>query len=53
MGERERQIITSNYYENVTGELDQAAQTYEENISNYPRDYVAYGNVSLVYSGRG
>jgi serine/threonine protein kinase/tetratricopeptide (TPR) repeat protein len=52
-GERERLIITSNYYESVTGELDKAAQTYEENISNYPRDYVAYGNVSLVYSGRG
>ncbi|MFZ0738810.1 MAG: protein kinase, partial [Candidatus Acidiferrales bacterium] len=51
--ERERLTITSNYYESVTGELDKAAQTYQEDIDSYPRDYAAYGNVSLVYAGRG
>ena len=29
--------IISNYYESVTGELDKAAETYQEEIANYPR----------------
>ena len=53
-GERERLIITSNYYESVTGELDKAAQAYEKEIANYPRDYVAYWQCEpAVYSGQG
>jgi serine/threonine protein kinase len=36
--ERERLAITSSYYDTVTGELDKAAQTYQEQIESYPRD---------------
>ena len=36
--EREKLIISANYYQNVTGQLDKAAQTYQEMIDNYPRD---------------
>jgi len=35
--ERERLAITADYYFNVTGELDKAAQTAEETIQNYAR----------------
>ena len=36
--EREKLAITATYYWNVTGELDKAAQTYQEEIESYPRD---------------
>ena len=36
--EREKLAITADYYSNVTGELDKAAQTYQEEIESYPRD---------------
>ena len=36
--ERERLIITANYFQFVTGELDKAAQAYQQLIENYPRD---------------
>ena len=36
--EREKLTITADYYQNVTGELDKAAQTYQEEIESYPRD---------------
>ena len=36
--EREKLAITANYYETVTGELDKAAQTYQEGIESYPRE---------------
>ena len=36
--EREKLAITADYYQNVTGELDKAAQTYQEEIESYPRD---------------
>ncbi len=35
--EREKLDIAANYYLNVTGELDKAAQTYQEAIENYPQ----------------
>ena len=37
--EREKLAITANYYRNVTGELDKAAQTFQEEIESYPRDF--------------
>ena len=46
--ERERLLITGKYYLNVTGELDKAAQAYQQLIENYPRypnGYVALGSV--------
>jgi len=51
--EREKLAITADYYSSVTGELDKAAQTYEEEIASYPRDYRAYLNLGNVYGQQG
>src|SRR4029077_10413003 len=47
--EREKLRITGNYYQNVTGELDKAAETYRERIESYPRVSLAYGKLGIVY----
>jgi eukaryotic-like serine/threonine-protein kinase len=51
--ERERLDITADYYSNVTGELDKAAQTREELIQNYPREAGAYGNLGTLFASQG
>ena len=51
--EREKLAIAANYYWNVTGELDRAAQTYQERIASYPRDVGGYGNLCRVYGAMG
>jgi tetratricopeptide (TPR) repeat protein len=51
--EREKLGITANYYENVTGELDKAAQTFQEEIESYPRDYRAHLDLGNVYASQG
>jgi eukaryotic-like serine/threonine-protein kinase len=51
--EREKLSIAADYYQSVTGELDKAAQTYQESLESYPRDFRAYGNLGLVYSDQG
>jgi serine/threonine protein kinase/Tfp pilus assembly protein PilF len=51
--EREKLTIAADYYSTVTGELDKAAQTYQEEIESYPRGFRAYGNLSTVYSEQG
>ena len=51
--EREKQSITADYYGGVTGELDKEAQTYQEEIENYPREDAAYNNLGTVYSAQG
>ena len=38
VSEREKLSITAIYYQSVTGELDKAAQTYQEEIESYPRE---------------
>ena len=43
--EREKLAIAADYYLNETGELDKAAQTYQEEIENYPRESGAYGGL--------
>jgi len=48
--EREKLLITADYYRNVTGELDGAARTYQELIANYPRDKAGYFALAIVYS---
>jgi serine/threonine protein kinase/tetratricopeptide (TPR) repeat protein len=50
---REKLGIAADYYQNVTGELVKAAQTYQEFIESYPRDSTAYVNLGLVYSDQG
>ena len=51
--EWERLAIAADYYLNVTGELDKAAQTYEEWIKNYPRNHEAYSSLGVVYATQG
>ncbi|HUI83554.1 MAG TPA: protein kinase [Candidatus Binatia bacterium] len=47
--ERERLLITADYYQKVMGELDKAAQAYHETIDAYPQDFPAYGNLGVLY----
>ncbi len=51
--ERERLAITAFYYQYVTGELEKAAQTYEEEIASYPRESPAYGNLAFLETDLG
>jgi len=51
--EREKLVIAATYYGNVTGEVDKAAQTYDEQIENYPRDSRAYLDRAYVYAEEG
>jgi serine/threonine protein kinase len=51
--EREKLAITADYYETVTGELDKAAPTYQEEIESYPRAAAAYKNLSFVLEAQG
>ena len=50
--EREKLGIEASYYSSVTGELDKAARTFEEQLQNYPRRAQAYSNLGLVYAER-
>jgi tetratricopeptide (TPR) repeat protein len=51
--EWEKLVIAGDYYRNVTGELDKAAQTYEEWIRSYPRVGAPYGYLGLVLVAQG
>jgi serine/threonine protein kinase/tetratricopeptide (TPR) repeat protein len=51
--EREKLVITADYYFTATGELEKAAETYEEWISNYPREYRAHLDLGTVASALG
>jgi tetratricopeptide (TPR) repeat protein len=51
--EREKLDIAAAYYSYVTGELDKAAQTYQQSIESYPRDFRAYGNLGTIYGEQG
>jgi eukaryotic-like serine/threonine-protein kinase len=48
--EREILTIEAAYYRNVTGELDKAARTLQEQIESYPRDLPPHLMLSLIYS---
>jgi serine/threonine protein kinase/tetratricopeptide (TPR) repeat protein len=50
--EREKLAITADYHSSVTGELDKAAQTYQEQIENY-NETGAYANLGIVYYAQG
>src|SRR6058998_1184066 len=49
----EKLRITASYYQNVTGELDKAAQTLQEEIESYPRRFEAYALLGLVFDQEG
>ena len=51
--EREKLLIAADYYSNVTGQLDKAAQAYQEMMDSYPRDPAAYSALGLTYASRG
>src|ERR1700680_4628568 len=51
--EREKLMITAEYYSGATRELDKAAQTFQEEIESYPREYQAYCFVAYVYADQG
>ena len=51
--ERDNLAITANYYSYVTGELDKAVQTYQEEIENYPQRAGAYNLLGLVFAAKG
>jgi eukaryotic-like serine/threonine-protein kinase len=51
--EREKLAIAADYYSYVTGELDKAAQTYQESIESYPRSTGAYYDLGIVYGMQG
>jgi tetratricopeptide (TPR) repeat protein len=51
--EREKLAVTSSYYGYVTGELDKTAQTYQQAIQSYPRDYRARLDLGNVYTAHG
>ena len=51
--EREKLAIAAQYYQYVTGELDKAAQTYQEEIESYPRYFAAHANLGTVYGAQG
>jgi serine/threonine protein kinase/tetratricopeptide (TPR) repeat protein len=53
VSERERLTIAADYYLNVTGDLDKAAQTYQEQIEIYPRDGRGYVGLGNVYAAQG
>jgi eukaryotic-like serine/threonine-protein kinase len=45
--------ITGSYYNVVTGELEKAAQTYQEWIASYPRSDAGCVNLGIVYQEQG
>jgi len=51
--EREELTISADYYSYATGELDKAAQTFQQEIQIYPREEAAYVNLGLVYAAEG
>ena len=51
--ECEKLAIAADYYLNVTGELDKAAQTYKEWVERYPRQDEPYSSLGVVYASQG
>jgi eukaryotic-like serine/threonine-protein kinase len=51
--EREKLTIAAIYYQMVTGKLDEAAQTYQQEIESYPREPDAYINLGVAYLEQG
>jgi DNA-binding winged helix-turn-helix (wHTH) protein/tetratricopeptide (TPR) repeat protein len=51
--EREKLTISADYYSYATGELDKAAQAFQEEMEIYPREDAAYVNLGLVYAALG
>ena len=48
--EREKFYIASQYYLEVTGEMEKANQQYQQWLESYPRDYLPYANLAYDYT---
>jgi len=53
VSEREKYRISAMYYQNVTGEVEQATQVYELWAKSYPQDAVPSGNLGVMDSTLG
>ncbi|MFZ1130364.1 MAG: hypothetical protein WBV31_08210 [Terriglobales bacterium] len=51
--QRERLAIAALYYRNITGELDKAAQTRQQLIDNYPREFRGYTSLGTDFASQG
>jgi eukaryotic-like serine/threonine-protein kinase len=51
--DRARLAITAAYYLNATGELDKAAQAFEEEIENYPGQCEGCVDLGIIYCAQG
>lgn len=51
--EREKLEIAGGYYMNVTGELDEATQTYQQMIENSPQFSAPYNDLGLIFAAQG
>ena len=51
--EREKFYIASQYYLEVTGEMEKANQLYQQWLESYPRDYLPYANLAYDYTVTG
>jgi tetratricopeptide (TPR) repeat protein len=52
-GAREKLEIAGSYYNDATGELDKAAQDYQEIAASYPGDYPAHLRLGDIYAAQG
>ncbi len=50
---REKLAITTDYYLQVTGELNKAAQAFQDQIDNYSREDSAYVDLGLMLGNQG
>jgi serine/threonine protein kinase/tetratricopeptide (TPR) repeat protein len=51
--ELERFYIDTHYFENVTGEHEQANQVYQLWAQTYPRDFIPHNNLAVAYILKG
>jgi DNA-binding winged helix-turn-helix (wHTH) protein len=50
--EREKMGISASYF-HATGEEEKLVQTYQQWKESYPRDFIPYGNLGIVYNAMG
>ncbi len=53
ISEPEKLMVTADYYEYVSGELDKSAQTFQEEIGIYPHALGAYGDLGAALAQLG
>lgn len=51
--QRENLLISGQYFLNVTGELDKAAEAYQETLAIYPREFRTANDLGIVYGELG